>query len=181
MLSTICWSLPVSPAVILTRLWREVTPEMISTADFGTWNRSARNSRQSLLAAPSTGGDVRRIFRACKCGGNTPVLRPHPVRGRTDPLKRGMPIQMAMGIGFVKDEIGDLVVILLNCAADLQTDIDHLMKRRKNFRMRSNKLGLSFASSEPIILKAESVTLPVFSFMAAEDFMTIARKSPSPT
>src|SRR6185369_2577156 len=44
---------------------------MISTADLGTLNNSARNSRQSLLAAPSTGGDVSRIFSAWSCTPHT--------------------------------------------------------------------------------------------------------------
>ena len=64
MLSTIRVSRATSLPEILTRLWRDVSPAMISTADFGTSNNSARNTRQSLLAAPSTGGEVSRIFRA---------------------------------------------------------------------------------------------------------------------
>src|SRR5664279_6602992 len=56
-----------SALAILTRLWRDVSPEMISTADLGTSSRSARNSRHSLLAAPSTGGDVSLILRALPC------------------------------------------------------------------------------------------------------------------
>lgn len=56
-----CWI--VAP-LIRSRLWREVSPAIMVIDDFGTLSCFARNSRQHWLAAPSTGGEVRRNFNS---------------------------------------------------------------------------------------------------------------------
>ena len=46
--------------------------------------------------------------------------------------------------------------------------------------MRSKMDGFCLASSEPIILNTDSLTLPFLSLIPAADLSTIARRSPSP-
>lgn len=43
---------------------RDDNPDFILTADFGTDSFSAMNAHKAALAFPSTGGEVRDIFRA---------------------------------------------------------------------------------------------------------------------
>jgi len=67
MLVIILSSCSGSAPVIRTLLCREVSPETSSTEDFDTPKSFARNSQQSLLAAPSTGGEVSLILSALSC------------------------------------------------------------------------------------------------------------------
>lgn len=122
---------------------------------------------------------TRRILRAGQGGGDYAAILQHPKGWDAQPVEGGVPVEVAVGIRFLKKEIGKLAMIVRNGAAYQQIEMDHLINRRRNFMIRSKRVGFCFTSTEPIILKADSVIRPDFNFMAAADFMTRARMSPS--
>src|SRR5581483_2781725 len=130
-----------------------------------------------------------RIRRASQRGRDSSAFFQNPIGRMAKPLDWRAPIEVTMNMRLKEGQIGNLLLVSKNRRADPQAgpqgcrriDRDHLCtRRRRNLRIRSKKDGFSLASSEPIILKADSPILPRLSLMPAADFKTMERKSPSP-
>lgn len=100
-------------------------------------------------------GDVGRVLRAGQRGSDAPAVFQYPVMRGAKPIQRSAPVEVAVDARLEIHEVGNLLLVGLDGRSYLQVDRYHVLKRRKNLRMRSKRDGLDLASTEPTMLSAD--------------------------